>query len=612
MEAPRQAAKLQRCSVALRDLGSSSSAGGASVVDLCEAQQRRERTLAQVAAGVEGAIELSDSDSVGSVPVPFVRCVTCRGCNLTPEEQEHYGQECHPSQVEHMGPGGCMVCDDEGEHEDDSSGDGGSGGGSNSDDAGGEPFNDGGDGEDGDGDDGSGHGSGGEAAGPSGGDGGGASGNGGDVKDDDGGKSRTLQNGHDDAEYDAALRACFGAAPLDKHFRVMSLYSMLDVMQRRALYGILVMGKRVTVISGPAGSGKSALIKIVVLLKAAKVAAVAPTHGARRANQEGVDGVLPRRSFKPELEVLTTYTGFGVSFGEQWDVDKVVQGIIGGDVRKGKAAALYQKEMVLCDEAAQTLYSQIDMAKEVGPRVNGGERQRFVLLMDGLQTPPVIDGDHDPEREMIWEGDLFCEAERDGELACFALETVYRTGNRQLLDLGVALRNEDYECAQPLIQMCVRQTMENADLDVVHDNFEIYDIAASKFAHKPGLQVVSARCEVGGPGEADLLKWPRDLQRAVRDESKMLLEMLVYPGQRLHYQPVGNAGVRTGNIPGRGWFLTKGEPMDVVQYHADTRQLEVTCPALPGNPKAWIPEEFVWVDLGETYGTAKLWGPPYR
>ena len=84
------------------------------------------------------------------------------------------------------------------------------------------------------------------------------------------------------------------------------------------------------------------------------------------------------------------------------------------------------------------------MAKEVGPRVNGGERQRFVLLMDGLQTPPVIDGDHDPEREMIWEGDLFCEAERDGELACFALETVYRTGNRQLLDLGVALRNEDY------------------------------------------------------------------------------------------------------------------------------------------------------------------------
>ena len=84
------------------------------------------------------------------------------------------------------------------------------------------------------------------------------------------------------------------------------------------------------------------------------------------------------------------------------------------------------------------------------------------------------------------------------------------------------------------------------------------------------------------------------------------------PGQRLHYLPVGNAGVRTGCVPNKGWFLSKGEPLDIVAYHRATQQLEVTCPALKGNPTAWIPEEFVWVDLGKKYGSVKLWGPPYR
>jgi hypothetical protein len=50
----------------------------------------------------------------------------------------------------------------------------------------------------------------------------------------------------------------------------------------------------------------------------------------------------------------------------------------------------------------------------------------------------------------------------------------------------------------------------------------------------------------------------------------------------------------------------------VVGYNAETRQLEVTCPALRGEPRAWIPEEFVWVNLGDKYGKVKLWGPPYR
>ena len=69
--------------------------------------------------------------------------------------------------------------------------------------------------------------------------------------------------------------------------------------------------------------------------------------------------------------------------------------------------------------------------------------------------------------------------------------------------------------------------------------------------------------------------------------------------------------MRTGRQAGRGWYLSKGEPLDVVCYHAETRQLEVTCPMLKGCPSAWIPEEFVWVDLGE-HGVAKVWGPPWR
>eukprot|EP00966_Prymnesium_polylepis_P332380 7387886-Prymnesium_polylepis.1 len=97
-------------------------------------------------------------------------------------------------------------------------------------------------------------------------------------------------------------------------------------------------------------------------------------------------------------------------------------------------------------------------------------------------------------------------------------------------------------------------------MDVVHDNSEIYDIATAKFASKPGLQVVHARCEAGGPGEPELRKWPRELQRMVRDESKMLLEMCVYPGQRLHYQPIGSVAVRTGNVQGKSWYPQRESP----------------------------------------------------
>ena len=62
----------------------------------------------------------------------------------------------------------------------------------------------------------------------------------------------------------------------------------------------------------------------------------------------------------------------------------------------------------------------------------------------------------------------------------------------------------------------------------------------------------------------------------------MLLEVKTFKGQRLHYQPIGEKGVRTGNVPGRGWYLTKGEPLDVIEYDEATRTLVVECPALKG------------------------------
>ena len=283
--------------------------------------------------------------------------------------------------------------------------------------------------------------------------------------------------------------------------------------------------------SGPAGAGKSALLKILSLLKPSELALVAPTHGSRRADQEVVDEVLPRTSFKPEIEVHTTYTGLGVGMGEEWDAKAVIAGIKAGDKRKSKASENYQKSIIVCDEAAQTPYVQLDMAKDVGPAVNGGKRQRFILLMDGVQTPPVTEEELDPEREMIWESKLFEEAERKGELKSYKLETIYRTGNTDLLKLSKALRDENFDQAWPVVQKCMAEEADDTFLDVVHDNTEIYEVADAKFQGKPGLKVARARCEVGGPGQADLRQWSSTLQRKVRAKSKMLLEVKTFKGQ---------------------------------------------------------------------------------
>jgi hypothetical protein len=409
--------------------------------------------------------------------------------------------------------------------------------------------------------------------------------------------------------------ARFALASSAVQVQVHALYALLDAKQREALHGMLNDNYWVVVVSGPAGAGKSALLKILSLLKPSELALVAPTHGSRRADQEVVDEVLPRTSFKPEIEVHTTYTGLGVGMGEVWDAKAVIAGIKAGDKRKSKASENYQKSIIVCDEAAQTPYVQLDMAKDVGPAVNGGKRQRFILLMDGVQTPPVTEEELDPEREMIWESKLFEEAERKGELKSYKLETIYRTGNTDLLKLSKALRDENFDQAWPVVQKCMAEEADDTFVDVVHDNTEIYEVADAKFQGKPGLKVARARCEVGGPGQADLRQWSSTLQRKVRAKSKMLLEVKTFKGQRLHYQPIGGAGVRTGNVPGRGWYLTKGEPLDVIEYDEATRTLVVECPALKGAngkpAKAWIPEEAMWIDLDE-YGHTKIWGPPYR
>ena len=106
------------------------------------------------------------------------------------------------------------------------------------------------------------------------------------------------------------------------------------------------------------GAGKSDEIWFMLkVLGKDGMGVMAPTRGATRANQETVDKALPRRSFKPELEVLTTYGGVGVGFKEKFHARTIAAGIERKDAKKAKAAAMYKKKVVVLDEAAQTHYS---------------------------------------------------------------------------------------------------------------------------------------------------------------------------------------------------------------------------------------------------------------
>ena len=410
--------------------------------------------------------------------------------------------------------------------------------------------------------------------------------------------------------------------------RAERIYADLDEDQRRAVHGAVVLKPRVTMISGPAGAGKSKLLAMFVLLLDIGVAV--PTNGARRSGQDVVDAVLPRRSCLPELEVLTTYTHWGVGMGENWDADAISEAINQGHRQKMKARAMYGKEVCALDEAAQTWLLQLDTAACVGPRVNGGFQQRFILILDGVQTPPVVEAGSaealvsaamDPASEMIWESRTVMDAEREGELRMYGLRRNYRAGTEKLKQLGQALRDEDFEAAFPLVVECTEVVTDHTFKDIVHDNDEAYPIADMKHGGYEGATEVYAR-RIGGYGaQLGAIPWhwsdQRNMRRQIRAKSRMLLKMHVYPGQLLVYEPIGGAGAVTDPFRpgGKGWYLKKGELMEVMFYDAASRQLRVRCPKLasPGRaaPCAWISDEKVWVQL-DGVGAVQLAGIPAR
>ena len=61
-------------------------------------------------------------------------------------------------------------------------------------------------------------------------------------------------------------------------------------------YGLRGVAYFEVIVSGPAGSGKSALLKLIVAVRGKRVSVVAPTQGAKRVCQANIDEVLPRRS----------------------------------------------------------------------------------------------------------------------------------------------------------------------------------------------------------------------------------------------------------------------------------------------------------------------------
>ena len=150
------------------------------------------------------------------------------------------------------------------------------------------------------------------------------------------------------------------------------VHGYLDIFcdeQLRAAYGVVVLKKKVVVVSGPAGSGKSELLKLIVAIDGCDDAVLAPTQGSRRVCQGNIDAALPRKSFKPELEALTTFVGFGCAWGEAWDVDKIVTGLGRNELKRWKAAKLYDTaKCVVVDEGAQTPVEHLDVADQVAQR----------------------------------------------------------------------------------------------------------------------------------------------------------------------------------------------------------------------------------------------------
>ena len=413
------------------------------------------------------------------------------------------------------------------------------------------------------------------------------------------------------AQIERELAARFAAASDSVRSKVEAKYEMLDELQRRALHGILVVKKKLTIVSGPAGAGKSALLKIVSLLEEPILAVAAPTNGAKRADQDMIDEALPRFSFKPRVEAKTTWTAWGVGFKEKWDAKAVVAAIKKKDPRKAKAEETYMKELLVCDEGAQIFFEQVDMAMEVGPQVRPvGHEQRLVLLMDAVQTPPVVEKEKrckDPGAEMIWDGAFYQKAEAAGELAEYVLENIYSTSEPKLKALAQVLRTEDVDTAAPLVSEFSETLYDSTFADIVHDNSEIYDVADEKFGGMATVKAIYARCENPGELPKMLNDWPTAELKEVREVTKMLVKLLVFEGQQMLYEPIGQANAKTDS----GWYLSKGELVEVQSYDEVMNQFRVVCPRLKGRPLAWIPEKFVRVNL-EGHGAKKLWGPPLR
>lgn len=126
---------------------------------------------------------------------------------------------------------------------------------------------------------------------------------------------------------------------------------------------------------------------------------------------------------------------------------------------------------------------------------------------------------------------------------------------------------------------------------------QVYPLAYEKHGRRQDSVRVraTARGVEGTKLSSTPMEWPADKQRAIRNESKLLLEVHAYPSQFVRYEPVGRGGARTKAFAdgrGGGWYIKKGELMQVTDTsRCGEGVLEVRCPNLLNQPYADIPME---------------------
>ena len=77
------------------------------------------------------------------------------------------------------------------------------------------------------------------------------------------------------------------------------------------------------------------------------------------------------------------------------------------------------------------------------------------------------------------------------------------------------------------------EPLHQSMVDIVHDRFEIYPIAAAKYGDLDGIVLTFARAD-GGPSN-EPWKWSQALRRVLRDESRQLLQTYLSEGQAMLY-----------------------------------------------------------------------------